>query len=392
MDTSSRIGDANAQVVLVVKGGRDHRYDRLRSGEEVPREFFYGYFDLMEAGVPTAFMSSAGSNPGVAGLLADKAERAFAYLTALGIRPLSTLLARNQLQGADVVISYTDGFSLSMGLGLGQLANRPVLLGGFHGLTDIEEREEIRGAGLVRRLIARSLRGLDHTFFFGEADREEAIRRYELSRELTSVIPFGVDTEFWRPEPTVPVRNVAVAIGQDMNRDFDLLAAAPGRNPTHIVTRRAVNVPSGASHVTVATGDFFGSNSMSDQELRTLYNMASVVVVPLKDVNQPTGYSVTLQAMSCGRPVILSRIRGLWSPDLLKDGENCLLIPPSDRDALGRAITLILNDRELATRLGAAARSTAERHFSLRAIGDGTVALARLGLEIARRRRNSRAA
>ena len=102
---------------------------------------------------------------------------------------------------------------------------------------------------------------------------------------------------FWRPVEPVERRDVAVAVGQDMNRDFDTLAAADGANPTHIVTRRSVTVPESARHVTISKGDFFGSQSMSDEELRQLYNMAAVVVVPLKDVNQPTGYSVSLQAM-----------------------------------------------------------------------------------------------
>ena len=43
---------------------------------------------------------------------------------------------------------------------------------------------------------------------------------------------------------------------------------------------------------------------------------------------QPSGQSVTLQASACARPVVLSRTRGLWDPDRLRDGENVLLVPP----------------------------------------------------------------
>ena len=117
---------------------------------------------------------------------------------------------------------------------------------------------------------------------------------------------------------------------------IDLLAAAPGAHPTWIVTRRKVNVPEGANHVRIATGDFFGSDSMSDQQVRDVYNKACAIVVPLKDVWQPSGYSVTLQAMSCGRPVILTKTRGLWSPNMLVDGENCLLVPPGGARNRGR--------------------------------------------------------
>lgn len=392
VDLGSRIGVSRPEVLIVAKGGRDIRYDRLLAGQETPREFFYGLFDLEAAGITAAMMSSAAAVSGPLGIAADRAERAFAAVTALGVRPLSVRLSRPVLRDAKVVISYTDGFSLSLGLGLGSLKHRPTLIGGFHGLTDIEGRREVRAHSLVRSLIARSLAGLDHAFFFGPADREEAIARYGLSRGKTSVVHFGVDTGFWRPIGDVAQRDVVVAVGQDANRDFDLLARAPGRHPTHIVTRREIAVPAGADNVTVTAGDFFGSTSMTDEELRRLYCMSAAVIVPLKDVNQPTGYSVTLQAMSCGRPVILSRIRGLWAPELLKDGDNCLLVPPGDAQALGAAISRVRTDPALASRLAANGRETVVRHFGLDAMGKSTIELARLGLKLFESRAGTRAA
>jgi glycosyltransferase involved in cell wall biosynthesis len=102
-------------------------------------------------------------------------------------------------------------------------------------------------------------------------------------------------------------------------------------------------------------------------------------VVPLKNVHQPSGQSVTLQAMSCGRPVILSNTKGLWARAVLRDGENCLLVPPGDRQALGDAIARIRSDEALAERLGKMARETALACFGLDKSGEGTLALARLG-------------
>jgi glycosyltransferase involved in cell wall biosynthesis len=86
--------------------------------------------------------------------------------------------------------------------------------------------------------------------------------------------------------------------------------------------------------------------------------------------------------MSCGRPVILSNIKGLWTRTLLKDGENCLLVPPGDAGALGAAIARVREDPALAAGIGAAARETALAHFGLDKIGAGTMALVRLGLSL----------
>lgn len=370
----------DADVVLFTKGGRDFRVARMLAGEEVPREFFYGFFELADAKVNAAFLSSAGRQPGSFGLFADVLERSFAKATMLGVRPLSAKLSLKKAGAPKVVISYTDGFSLSLGLSRRRGAKQPFLIGGFHGLSDIEERARAPLKGLVRSLITYSLGNLDHIFFFGPADRDYAIRRYGVSPQRSSIFLFGVDTDFWRPLPDEPEDDFVVAIGQDKNRDYDLLAAAPGNHPTRIVTRQPVKILPGATHVKTTVGDYFGSDAMTDSDLRRLYNKAAAVIVPLKDVYQPSGYSVTLQAMSCGKPVILSDIKGLWTPGFLKDGENCLLVQPGDAKALGAAIARVRSDPQLRAWIGRAARQTALAHYTLEKAASSTRALAELGL------------
>jgi glycosyltransferase involved in cell wall biosynthesis len=258
----------------------------------------------------------------------------------------------------------------------------PILIGGFHGLSDTEGRVAPWARPFARALIGRSLSRLDHIFFFGSADRECAVETYGFARERSSVINFGVDTEFWRPTQETASEDFVVAIGQDMNRDYELLAGAPGRHRTIIVTRQSVRVPPGANHVTITPGDYFGSDSMSDDDIRRLYNRARAVIVPLKDVYQPSGYSVTLQAMSCGRPVVLTKTRGLWAPEHFVDKINCLLVQPGDAAGIGEAIRMLRTDPSLAERIGRAARDTVVRQFSLDRIGRGTLALAQLGLSL----------
>ena len=391
MDPVTRIGPADADILVFNKGGRDLRLEKLQRGEEAPREFFYGFFELEQAGIRAAMISSAGAMTGGLGAVADWLERGFAWLTRLGVRPLSTRLFAPAIARAKVAISFTDGFSLSLGLGFPPTARKTVLIGGFHGLSDIVDRAPASARPVVRSIIRRSVAGLDHAFFLGSADRSEAVSRYDIPPAKTSILKFGVDTEFWRPMPDVPVGDYAFAIGQDPSRDFNTLAAAPGRHPTLIVTSRPVTMPDDAAHITLRVGGFANS-TITDEELRRLYNCAAVVVVPLHDVFQPTGQSVTLQAMSCGRPVILSRIRGLWAPELLRDGENCLLVPPGDPQALSTATRRVRSDPALANRLATNGRDTVVRHFGLDVLGKSTVDLAKLGMEMFESRRGARAA
>jgi hypothetical protein len=385
-ERQDRIGPDDADIVVFNKGGRDLRYEGLHAGEEVPREFFYGFLDLQQAGYRAAMQSTSGAAAGAIGILADRTERAFASLTGVGVRPLSLATQKAWFRGASVAISYTDGFSLTLGLAGRHATGGAALIGGFHGLSDIEFRAPAYGRALAHATIRRALAGLDHAFFFGLADREFAIEHYALARARTSVIPFGIDTDFWRPLDDAPEEDMVVAVGQDRNRDYDLLVRAPGRHPTRIITRQKLEIPADATHVSTASGDYFTADSMTDADLRRLYNRARAVIVPLKDVRQPSGYSVTLQAMSCGRPVVLSNIKGLWTKTLLRDGVNCLLVPPNDAQALGDAIGRLRADPQLAERLGRVARETVRQHFGLATMGQHAVALARLGLELRARR------
>jgi len=70
-----------------------------------------------------------------------------------------------------------------------------------------------------------------------------------------------------------------------------------------------------------------------------------------------------LEAMAAERPVICTNVCGL--DEVVKDGENGLLIPPADSRAVAAAISRLVTDRALRKRLGTAARRTVQERFRL---------------------------
>jgi glycosyltransferase involved in cell wall biosynthesis len=118
------------------------------------------------------------------------------------------------------------------------------------------------------------------------------------------------------------------------------------------------------SNVTHHRGSWHGTE-LSDERIRALYQRAAVVVVPLRESNQPSGQSVTLQAMACGCPVVLTNTEGLWSRSQMIDGENVLLVPPGGRTELAASVNRLLGDRELSARIGRAGREGAEAFGSI---------------------------
>jgi glycosyltransferase involved in cell wall biosynthesis len=217
----------------------------------------------------------------------------------------------------------------------------------------------------LRRARSRRLLQASHTFLFGEAELQPFRDFFALPETAVSVNQFGVDLAFWRPAAEPATGEGVFSVGNDGRRDFPtLITAAPEIGaPVRIVTRQTLpeNLP---ANVTAQRGSWHGAE-LTDAGLRELYQNAACVAVPIVRTLQPSGQSVTLQAMACGRPVVLADFPGLWNRAALRDGENVLFYPAGDGAALARQVRRVLEDPALAGRLGTAARESVERHGSI---------------------------
>jgi glycosyltransferase involved in cell wall biosynthesis len=68
-----------------------------------------------------------------------------------------------------------------------------------------------------------------------------------------------------------------------------------------------------------------------------------------------------IDAMRAGLGVVATAVGGI--PEMAPHGECAVLVPPNDADRLATGIALLVQDRALRERLGAAARDRAEQHF-----------------------------
>jgi glycosyltransferase involved in cell wall biosynthesis len=104
-------------------------------------------------------------------------------------------------------------------------------------------------------------------------------------------------------------------------------------------------------------------------DVPALMAAADVVVVP----SLWEGQSLVLQeALRAGRPVVASRVGGI--PDMTGE-DGALLVPPGDATALAGAVLAIVDDRDVATRLAAAAT---QRAHALPDAGDAVGSVAAL--------------
>lgn len=95
-----------------------------------------------------------------------------------------------------------------------------------------------------------------------------------------------------------------------------------------------------------------------------VFRAADAVLLSSRWENFP---HVVVEALAVGTPVIASAVGGV--PEVVRDGENGLLVPAGDPEALAVAIRRLLGDDELRARLAAAAAPSVESYSAERLLG-----------------------
>jgi len=90
--------------------------------------------------------------------------------------------------------------------------------------------------------------------------------------------------------------------------------------------------------------------------------MAAMDVYVLTSVSEGLPNTV-LEAMATGLPVVTTRVGG--AEELVEHGVTGFLVPPSDTEALARALAVLLADETLRRSAGAAGRLRAETEFAI---------------------------
>jgi glycosyltransferase involved in cell wall biosynthesis len=103
--------------------------------------------------------------------------------------------------------------------------------------------------------------------------------------------------------------------------------------------------------------DFLGVRS----DVPALLALADVFVLP--SLWEGTSLAL-LEAMAAARPIAATDIPG--NRPLLEDQRDCLLTTPARPEALAQAVIRLLQDRELAAKLGTQARAEAWQRFDIR--------------------------
>lgn len=122
------------------------------------------------------------------------------------------------------------------------------------------------------------------------------------------------------------------------------------------------------------------------EDMPEIFAETDVVCLP---TYYPEGVpKVLIEASAAGVPIVATDLPGCR--EIVRHGENGILVPARDVGALADALRRLIEDAEMRARMGAAGRRIAEQGFDIRSVVEATVEIYR-DLLIASRRRNSSA-
>jgi glycosyltransferase involved in cell wall biosynthesis len=101
------------------------------------------------------------------------------------------------------------------------------------------------------------------------------------------------------------------------------------------------------------------------------------IVIGTSFANETFGMALA-EASACARPVIATRFGGF--PEVVRDGESGLLVPPRDPHALAAALRTVLRDPAQGRAMGEAGRAFVIAHFAWPVVTDHVLRLYREAL------------
>jgi glycosyltransferase involved in cell wall biosynthesis len=231
-----------------------------------------------------------------------------------------------------------------------------------------------RQAGALR-LERLAFRSADAVIVATEADRDKVLTRDRIEADRVHVIPNYVDTGMFRPLPDVnPDQGRVTFVGRlDEEKNVGaLVEAVEGLRGVSLVIvgdgplRDQLQEAAARCHVNAT---FLGTRP--HKELPGLLNRSAVFVLPSHYEGNP---KALVEAMSCGVPVIGTRVPGIREIlDHRETGYLCGTSPPEIRSALRD----VLGDATLRARMSSGAMAYVRARCSLEAAAEHELAVLR---------------
>ena len=344
---------------FLFRRGRSDQLQDWKQGKG-PIDFLYGFPLLEQDKIISDFGEGDDQSDDWRRRLCYPFESIISRIVGIGFSLHIVIIHWNKIVNSDVVISTVDTCGLPIALLKWlKLIKTPVVYisqGLAHRLHSRSGSSLVRA---IKYIYSLFLQSIERVIVLGDGAAVPVVQELDIRSDRVFVLQFGVDDQFWIPVPGKQHDNYILSVGTDAARDYPTLLNAIDDQLVRIISRQRIPDDLLAPNVQV-------SSKHSFLELRNIYCGARFVVIPLHDVDQPSGQSVALQAMACGRAVIITRTQGLWEPQYMRHKETCYLVNPGDVQNLRETIHHLCANPDEVQEVGANARRLVERRYNAR--------------------------
>lgn len=354
-----------AKITYVFSNGRANKLD---SKSETAKEFFYGYFNFLNNGHDLNIIEFNLKTVSKLNFfyLFDRILNKFFSLPS-STHKITSKSNLKLMKSSDLIILVNEkvGFSCFFLLLALKITNNKSKIALFSmGLysKNIEFKLFVQIHKLFINLLVYLI---DSIIFLGEPEYKKAVLQTNRQKHKFHFLPFSIDENFWKMNKKVK-KEYILFIGNDGNRDYDMLNSISSllKNEKFLFISNNEKLRSiNKSNVKVLKGDW-GKNLLSDIQIRDIYSKAKMTIVPLKNTFQPSGQSVSLQSMSMGVPVVISKTFGFWDEQNFKNEENIIFVNNPKVECWKDSINKLLNEDKLYKQISKNGQNTIKNFYT----------------------------
>tara|TARA_B100000315_G_scaffold255956_1_gene300686 strand:- start:657 stop:1724 length:1068 start_codon:yes stop_codon:yes gene_type:complete len=343
------------KLLFIYTSGRKERIEDVKNGN-APDEFLYGLNRLNNNIFSVDYLESdymVESQWSIRQRLLKRKNDALMKNFGIGNRSHYFINSLKSINKYDTIVATTD--SIAIGLAslkkVGYLRSKIIFLNmGLAGAIQKNLESNKVSHNLNKAYFEDIFNNCEYVISLGIGENRYFLEKFPLNGTKFIFIPFGVDSDYWvsKKNNNLIRGNNVLFIGNDMNRDFSLIIRLAKRLPQYnfkIISSRIKNNEC-SENVECYNGNWREA-SLSDSEILRAYQESSVVIVPINETLQPSGQSVSLQAMSCGKVVLITKTEGFWSDVDFKNGKNIVFLPSNDIELWVEKIKLFLKNSEI---------------------------------------------
>jgi glycosyltransferase involved in cell wall biosynthesis len=242
--------------------------------------------------------------------------------------------------------------------------------------------DEVVSEGWVNRMIDRAtMKWAAHIVCCSESVRRSVEQRIGRGKNNFAVIPFGVDTDWFREpraisgstivlqkrlpvigtvcrlvEPKKGLKYLLEAVAQLEEEagkpicQVLLVGEGPAEQGLRTLSERLGISPRVA---------FVGAR----RDIPEVLSLMNIFVLP--SLYEGFGIAI-LEAMAAGKPVVATTVGGI--PEFVVSGQSGVLVPPGDAPALAKAIKQLLDEPEKACAMGRQGQAHVQKHYSIESV------------------------